>query len=95
MVAVCVTGCSGLLGPALVDALLQGGHTVHALVHNTSLHTDHHNLHKHSVDINDPHALHATLSNLNLHTVVHMAALMDFYPKNPDAVYRTNVEGTR
>lgn len=90
-----VTGASGFIGSALVRQLVGAGHRVRAFVRPTS------NLQSLegvdcelvSGDLSDRRSLDAAVAGCEV--VFHVGADYRFGARNRDALYRTNVEGTR
>ncbi len=92
---VLVTGATGLVGGAVVRALARAGFTTHALVRPGSNRA---NLAGHVVtvrqgDILDPATVDRALEGVRY--LVHAAADYRLWARNPEAITRTNVEGTR
>lgn len=92
---VLVTGGSGFVGSAVVRALLGRGQAVRAMTRAGSdpallqaLDIDHV-----YGDLDDPDSLHAAVSGCS--ALFHVAADYRLWVPNPDAIYRTNVDGTK
>jgi dihydroflavonol-4-reductase len=90
-----VTGATGFVGAAVARRLLAAGHTVRVLVRPDS---DRQNLEGLSVsvvigDLGDVASLDRAVSGCR--GLYHVAADYRLWVKDPAAMYRTNVEGTR
>jgi dihydroflavonol-4-reductase len=87
-----VTGASGFLGWHVARALAERGWPVRALVRPSSVASD---LDVEIVrgDLRDPASLERAASGCGL--VFHVAADYRLWAKNPDEMYRSNVDGTR
>jgi dihydroflavonol-4-reductase len=90
-----VTGAAGFLGSNVVRALLDRGYDVRALVRPES---DLRNLAGLSIelstgDVRDPASVRRALAGCPL--VFHVAALYSFWVRPRQAIYATNVDGTR
>jgi dihydroflavonol-4-reductase len=92
---VLVTGATGFVGSAIVRAFLAQGYPVRALVRAESLRDNLDGLPIESVegDICDQQAVARAM--MGVRYVVHAAADYRLWARNPDAIVRTNVEGTR
>lgn len=92
MKSVLVTGASGFLGWHVARLLLERGYRVRALVRPTS---QVHDLNVEWVrgDLRDPASLAAAVSGCSL--VFHVAADYRLWSKDPEDLYRSNVDGTR
>lgn len=90
-----VTGGTGYIGQGLVTRLLEEGHTVHLLLHNSSCeHLENHD----QVSIfrgglMDKDVLSQGMEGCT--QVYHTAAYAKVYARDPRTYYRTNVHGTR
>jgi dihydroflavonol-4-reductase len=92
---VLITGAAGFVGSAIVRAFLSAGYAVRALVRSAARRDNLAGLGIECVegDIRDPEAmLRATKA---ARYVVHAAADYRLWARDPDAIARTNVEGTR
>ena len=90
-----VTGASGFVGANLVRTLLGDGHSVRALVRPSS---DRSNLIGLPLEIVEGDLNHEPrLADLigECEAVFHVAALYSLFRRDREAIYRTNVEGTR
>jgi len=96
-----VTGAAGFIGSHLVDRLLAAGRRVRALDNlsaghrrNLAQHADHPNLEVAIADACDSKAMGRAMKGVR--RVFHLAALADIVPsiENPEAYYRSNVDGT-
>jgi dihydroflavonol-4-reductase len=90
-----VTGASGFVGAAVARALLRAGWEVRALVRPAS---DRHNLADLDAvlvegDLGDPASLERALTGCR--ALFHVAADYRLGARDPAALYRTNVDGTR
>ncbi|HUA53839.1 MAG TPA: hopanoid-associated sugar epimerase [Candidatus Sulfotelmatobacter sp.] len=90
-----VTGASGFVGSAVARALLAAGHTVRVLVRPTS---DLRNLRDLAVEtavgrLEDRASLAAALAGCG--TLFHVAADYRLWVRDPAAMHRANVDGTR
>lgn len=92
---VLVTGATGFVGSAIVRSLLAEGYAVRALVRAASPRDHLAGLDIESVvgDIGDAASIGRAMAGV-LH-VVHAAADYRLWARDPDAIVRTNVEGTR
>jgi dihydroflavonol-4-reductase len=92
---VLLTGASGFVGSAIARALLASGYPVRALVRASSLRNNLAGLPLEVVeaDIGDPHAVAHAMTGVRY--VVHAAADYRLWARDPAALARTNVEGTR
>ncbi len=88
-----VTGGSGLLGTALIDALLQQGKPVRAIYNRTAL-KDYSDtvLQQVQCDILDVLALEEVMTGVT--QVYHCAGLVSFERNDAQQLYKINVEGT-
>jgi dihydroflavonol-4-reductase len=90
-----VTGASGFLGSAIVRVLLEAGHEVAVLIRENS---DRRNLTGVEVavrygDLRDPASLDAAMAGCDY--VFHAAADYRLWARVPEAMYRSNVDGSR
>ena len=92
---VLITGASGFVGSAMVRAFLEAGYAVRALVRATSSRDNLAGLDVECVegDICDATAVARAVAGVS--HVVHAAADYRLWARDPDAIVRTNVEGTR
>jgi len=92
---VLITGGSGFVGSAVVRAFLGSGYAVRALVRATSRRDNLAGLDVESFDgdLCDPAAVRRAASGARY--VVHVAADYRLWARDPEAIARTNVEGTR
>ncbi len=90
-----VTGASGFIGANLVRTLLDDGHSVRALVRAASDRTNLSSLPLETVegDLNNEVELTGFMEGCD--AVFHCAALYSLLRRDRDAIYHTNVEGTR
>jgi dihydroflavonol-4-reductase len=92
---VLVTGATGFVGSALVRAFLAAGYEVRALVRATSPLDNLTGLEIERIegDVCDPAAVARAVSGVS--HVAHAAADYRLWARDPSAIVRTNVEGTR
>jgi len=92
---VLVSGASGFIGSAICRRLLAAGHTVRALLRPTSPRSNLEGLDVEIVigDLTDADSLHPALAGCRI--LFHAAADYRLWVPHPQALYRTNVEGTR
>jgi len=90
-----VTGASGFVGSAIVRRLLQADHQVRVLIRESSRHDNIVDLpiEIFSGDLTDMSSLHRAVSGCA--SLFHAAADYRLWTRNPDGMYRTNVDGTR
>src|SRR5208282_412353 len=92
---VLVTGATGFVGSALVRALLAAGYPVRALIRAASPRDNVAGLDIACVegDIGDPASVARAMAGVRY--LVHAAADYRLWARDPDALVRTNVDGTR
>ncbi|MBT8143060.1 MAG: NAD-dependent epimerase/dehydratase family protein, partial [Gammaproteobacteria bacterium] len=90
-----VTGATGFVGAAVVRALLRDGRDVRVLVRGDSNRRNLDGLDVEPVtgDLDQPASLDAAVSGCS--SVFHVAADYRLWVPQPEAIYRTNVDGTR
>ncbi|MDR3439304.1 hopanoid-associated sugar epimerase [Telmatospirillum sp.] len=90
-----VTGATGFVGSAVVRTLLAAGHTVRVLVRKGSNRRNLADLDVHVVegDLENPHSLKTAVAGCQF--LFHVAADYRLWVRDPAAMLRTNVEGTR
>ncbi len=91
---VAVTGATGFIGSAVVRQLVRDSREVVALIEpgaNTK-NLDDLNVERVSVDVNDTLRLTKILAGFE--SLYHLAAIYRVWTKNPESIYRVNVEGT-
>ena len=86
-----ITGIAGFTGRHLAQELARAGHEVVGLTHAGGA-TGPATL---ACDLTDAAALHAAVQQLRPEVVVHLAAISFVAHGDADAIYRTNVVGTR
>ena len=93
--AVLLTGATGFVGSAIARSLLDSGYGVRALVRPSSVRNNLAglDLETYDGDIGDQAALVRAMNGARY--VVHAAADYRLFARDPDALVRTNVEGTR
>jgi nucleoside-diphosphate-sugar epimerase len=95
MPRVLLTGAAGFTGRYLAKALAEAGHEVHGLVHRKpsdvvqGLHT------LHVAELADAARLLEVVKEVQPHKVAHLAAIAFVAHGDVDAMYNTNVVGTR
>jgi dihydroflavonol-4-reductase len=87
-----VTGASGFVGWHVARLLIERGHSVRALV-RTSSRIPELDVEPIAGDLRDPASLARAASGCGL--VFHVAADYRLWSRNPDELYRSNVDGTR
>lgn len=92
MTAVFLTGASGFVGGHVLDALLERGHTVRALVRTPGTLADRDGVSEVVGDITASGALVRRLEGCRY--LVHTAAAYSFAPRDRARIHRTNVMGT-
>lgn len=92
---VLVTGASGFVGSALLRALLAAGYPVRALVRATSPRGNLQGLDVESVEGDICDAAAVARATAGVRFVVHAAADYRLWARDPEAIARTNIEGTR
>lgn len=94
---VLVTGVAGFTGRYVAAELIGSGHQVVGLVHPGAAGTpDVDGVPEiHAVDLTDRAAMLSVVPSLRVDAVVHLAAIAFVAHGDPDAMYRTNVVGTR
>ncbi len=93
MKPVLVTGASGFLGHHVARQLLDSGRSVRALVRATSRLRDLDDAEAVTGDLQDAASLARAAAGCDV--VYHVAADYRLWAKDPDELYRSNVEGTR
>ncbi len=90
-----VTGATGFLGSAVARALLDRGEAVRVLVRKQSdrRNIDGLDLELAEGDLNDPQSLRGAVKGCD--ALYHAAADYRLWAKNPDELYKTNVNATR
>src|SRR3954469_8441151 len=87
-----VTGASGFLGWHVARVLIERGHSVRALVRPGSR-VDTLDVQTVTGDLRDRQSLDRAVAGCGL--VFHVAADYRLWSKNPDDLYKSNVDGTR
>jgi dihydroflavonol-4-reductase len=87
-----VTGASGFLGWHVARLLMERGHNVRALLRPGSR-VDDLKVEPVTGDLRDPESLNRAIAGCGL--LFHVAADYRLWSKNPEALYRSNVDGTR
>lgn len=93
MKPVLVTGASGFLGHHVARALLDRGRTVRALVRSASRLRDLDGAETFTGDLRDADSLQRAAAGCE--SVYHVAADYRLWAKDPNELYRSNVDGTR
>lgn len=88
---VLITGIAGFTGRYVAAEMAAAGYEVVGLTHSHGRATSD----VHPVDLCDREAMIALVSNMRLDAVVHLAAISFVAHGDADAIYRTNVVGTR
>ncbi|MGI9500560.1 MAG: hopanoid-associated sugar epimerase [Geminicoccaceae bacterium] len=90
-----VTGGTGFVGSAVIRSLLERGNNVRALTRATSdpAHLQGQKVERVTGDLDDPKSLRKAVSGCR--ALFHVAADYRLWVPEPDAISRTNVEGTR
>jgi len=91
--AILVTGASGFIGKHLISRLLEKGWEVKVVVRDRSS-IQQKNIRIFKGDMSNVHKWSDECFN-DTEIVIHLAAEMDFFSKNPEKVYKVNVDGTR
>ena len=86
-----VTGATGFIGTALIKRLINEGHQVKALIHNTPANFKEKNVKYIRGDITDIKALKSIASDVDF--IFHCAAIVKDYGSKKDFI-KVNVEGT-
>src|SRR5205085_9111414 len=89
-----VTGATGFVGSHVAQVLAEAGADLRLLVRSTSNPKNIASLHADQVvgDLRHPESLHTAMSGCD--TVFHVAADYRLWIRDPDQMYRSNVEGT-
>jgi nucleoside-diphosphate-sugar epimerase len=90
-----ITGATGYIGQKLALKLAEGGHTIHALLHDEKKRVllEHPNIQLFNGDILDKSSLLKAMTGCG--QVYHLAALASVWNKNPDAFHILNVDGLK
>lgn len=90
-----VTGATGFVGSNVVRRVLDRGYKVRALVRNPQFITNLENLNVETVkgDLLDKESLKRSMRGCRF--VFHVAAMFVLWHRDPDVIYKVNVEGTR
>jgi GDP-6-deoxy-D-talose 4-dehydrogenase len=92
---VLITGAAGFTGNYLINYLSNAGHQLHGLESGQRVRTDDSRLHWHGVDLLDAVALSEIVREISPDAVVHLAAIAFVAHGDVEAIYRTNIVGTR
>lgn len=92
MTRIAITGASGLLGGHLMDALLQHGYRITAVVRNPESLSPRAGVDIRIADIEDPLSLLEAFEGAD--GVVHAAGLVSFNPRRREKIFDVNVRGT-
>ena len=95
MSKILITGADGFTGRYLVDALLDRGHEIHAVVRDGILFAAKAGLVFHRCELDDAKGLIALLKQVVPQKVVHLAAIAFVAHDDVDEIYRVNLLGTR
>jgi dihydroflavonol-4-reductase len=91
---VLVTGATGFLGGKTINLILENAHEVVALVRSTSnIEGLPKNIEIREADLFDYASLEAAVKDVD--AVIHFAAYFNFYPRDEELMFKTNVEGTK
>lgn len=90
-----LTGATGYLGSKIALKAASSGYLVKALVRDTSSSNApvHENIQLIKGDLNDLHSILFAMDGCEI--VIHSAALAKLHSKDPDEIYKVNVEGTK
>ena len=95
MKKVLLTGADGFTGRYLANALQSAGYEVHGLVHMRSSETVQGLTASYNCDLTDLKAVRRTVARAMPDSVVHFAAISFVGHGDVEAIYRTNILGTR
>lgn len=95
MATILVTGADGFTGRHLCAALSDQGHKVHGLVSTIARKQFHSPVQFHRGDLEDQGSLRTILRACQPEKIVHLAAISFVAHTDPNAIYRTNLLGTR
>lgn len=87
-----VTGASGFIGSSLVKRLIQNGHHVRAMIHNTVPKEQEEHIEYITADLTDPASLPSLVQDID--TVFHCAALVKDFGSNKE-IMKVNLKGTQ
>ena len=90
-----ITGAEGFTGRYLTAALAEAGHEVHGLVRSLPETPIVGAIKVHACDLGDRQGLSKVVEDVSPHQVAHLAAIAFVAHNDVDAIYRTNIVGTR
>jgi len=90
-----ITGATGFIGSAIARKLFESGRDLRILIRREKYLENLKGIQFETAlgDINNPESLETAMRGCN--RVFHVAALYTMWTKNPDELFRTNVDGTR
>lgn len=92
---VLVTGIDGFTGRYMAPALTQCGYEVHGIVGHQALTAGDADEYRHPCDLTDAKKVHAVVHRVRPDSVIHLAGVSSVDHDNVEAIYRTNLVGTR
>ncbi len=95
MSKILVTGADGFTGRHMTELLLGEGHEVHGLMRNVSHKTLNSRILAHQCDLQDKDRLFDIIAKEKPNKILHLAAISFVAHGNADAIYLTNIVGTR
>jgi GDP-6-deoxy-D-talose 4-dehydrogenase len=92
---VLITGAAGFTGRYLSKLLLSSGYEVHGLESSSHRVSKDDKIHWHTADLTDLVALNAVVQRIRPDKIAHLAAIAFVAHGDIEAIYRTNIIGTR